>query len=192
MNEKGIISLLDKVANLKNAQITKLPVIPNTKGTYTAQYCFNTGLLHGHVIVLRVYPIDTYNKTKLVGVYYFRPNSENLRNLNSRNHRLSFETNEQLLMYLFKTIGTLEPNLAMTKQFIHNVEKLAKDKENPWAVLEDTIYKLSGKKINMQELVEKEENAPRYAYYSRFRNSIIPDEALEYSRKLLNFIENFN
>jgi len=177
MKSSEIIKTLDEVSGLVNSGLTKLPVIPNTKGNYVAQYCVDKGLNGNNVIVIRVYPDSTS-----VGVYYLSPHQENCRNLNSRNFLYKISSKEHLLMWLFKQFNKVNDNEYDVDIFIKNVNKLAIEKRNPWASLEKIVSELTGEDyvINTNSL------GNHYGYRTDY---ISPKDALKAAQTVLRFIE---
>jgi len=175
MNSSEIISTLNQVSGLVNSGLTKLPVIPNTKGNYVAQYCVDKGLNGPNVIVIRVYPDSTS-----VGVYYLSPHQKNCRNLNSSNFLYKISSKEHLLMWLFKQFNKVNDNEHNVDIFIKNVNKLAIEKRNPWASLEKVVSELTGADYVINTKVQ------RYGYQTDY---ISPQDALKAAQTILRFIE---
>ena len=196
MKSREIIKVLDGISSITNSGLTKLPVIPNTKGTYVAQYCVDKGLHGGDVTVFRVYP-----NTNSIGIYFLDPTQENCRNLNSSNYRQSITSNDMLYKKVIGAIAKVYPserNTRYVQTFIKNVKILAKNKANKFRPLEVYMEEILGGtiKITPKELIENTNDAP-YSYrphYDSFGSHlstyVSPKEALECVQKLNNFIEN--
>jgi hypothetical protein len=190
MDYKKIIATFDQIANMPNSGITKLPVIPNTKGTYKAQYCVNNGLTSGYVKVFRVYENDYKPQPRLLGVYYLKYDRKDCKNMNSSNHRIRIDSKEQLLMLIIKALGNTTLDNASSKEkiniFINNIKALAKEKENPFHKLEYVIEKITGKKVK----IDQSRNKNFMSYYST-SSCTSHKEALESVHTLLNYINDF-
>jgi len=177
MTSKKIIKSLDKLSKIRRSGLTKLPVIPNTKGTYVAQYCIDKGTYGNNVIVYRVYP-----NTNSIAIYYLSPEQKNCRNLNSSNHRITIKSTEQLMLLIFFHFGRVNDNTHKAEVFIDNVDKLFHQKKNPFHVLEEIIKQITGR----QYKVNTEKGSRHYMYRPDY---IKPEDALKAAQTLKSFIE---
>jgi len=160
MKSEQIIKTFNEIAGIKGSNLTKLPIIPNTQGTYVAQYCINKGVVHrDEVIVYRVYP-----NTNRIGVYFLEYNQENCRNLNSRNSRKEMKSPLDIYKMYATDLGKANSSNMCTGTFINNVKELAKRKEKEGTYLEKFISKQLGYNIKIND--EKLEERRSWSYHT--------------------------
>jgi len=131
MNASEIIEFLDQLSDMKDSFISSLPIIPNTKGMYSAQYCINKGLYgssfphhHGKVVVIRV-----YKHNDSINIYFFDNQNRRLADYTPSLLGLKIKSKNELIDIINNYyIPYLTNDKSSVNMFIRIVNNLAIDK----------------------------------------------------------------